>query len=161
MKTEDLHVETICQGDGGQRQGFGESVDATRRRYGRSLLLAAMLAGTAGAAGWVLLNFSTPPPPADAVDRLERIRLGMGLEEVSDIMNGPGIVQSRNVAFICPDRVFSYETYEVGNGWAVDMSFEGCKLAKRSPFYRCEPPWYRRAWQSLQHVIPSVPDMPF
>lgn len=136
-------------------------MDAMRRRYGRWLLFAMMLAGTAGVGGLVLVNFSTPPPPADAVDRLETIQLGMSPDEVSDVMDGPGIVQSRNVACTGPGVCFSNETYDVGNGWTIEASFHDLKLTERSFFYPRKPPWYSRAWQSLQNVIPSLPDAPF
>jgi hypothetical protein len=53
------------------------------------------------------------------------------------------------------------ESYEIGNGWEVEVTFYDDKLREQKlSFYRRDP-FYRRAWYSLQQRIPSLPDLPF
>jgi len=53
------------------------------------------------------------------------------------------------------------ESYEIGNGWMVEVTFYDDKLREEKlRFYPRDQP-YRRAWYSLQQRIPSLPDLPF
>jgi hypothetical protein len=85
----------------------------------------------------------------------------MSPEEVSGIMDGPGITSVNSQVCIGPGFSISWEIFEVGNGWMADVSFLDLKLRKKALYFPRNPPLYGRAWQFLQDRIPSLPNLPF
>jgi hypothetical protein len=129
------------------------------RRY-RWWLLGAGLIGPASVA-WLVVVISTPSrPPASAYDRLNRIRLGMSEGEVSRIMGGSGTMRLWSL-HIDMEGSMCNESYEIGNGWQVEVTFYDDKLREEKLRLYPRDPFYRRAWYSLQQRIPSLPDLPF
>jgi hypothetical protein len=135
-----------------------------RRRYGWWLLGSGLI-GAAGV-GWLVFSSLPPSPPAGVIDRLDRIRLGMSPKEVSGLMAGWAEMNSHcwgnpDPSFR-PGQWFSEDaSYNVGNGWMVEVTFYDDKLGNKLLFYPRDPPLYRLAWASLQERFHSLPDLPF
>jgi hypothetical protein len=119
--------------------------------------------GVVFAMGAVILAiiWSQPPaPPAAAVERLNKIHLGMGHAEVEQIMKGlDGTTYS---AHIGPPLELYSRIVNVSEDWAMVVSFDKSgKVVGRDIALQGRDPWYRRLWQSLKKRIPPLRSLPF
>jgi hypothetical protein len=80
--------------------------------------------------------------------------------EVSRIMGGSGTMRLWSL-HIDMEGSMCNESYEIGNGWQVEVTFYDDKLREEKLRLYPRDPFYRRAWYSLQQRIPSLPDLPF
>jgi hypothetical protein len=125
-------------------------------RCGWWLLGATMLATGLAIVGIVTRN-RTPPP--DAFQTAEMVR-GMNRSEVAQLLSMPnfgGHFTSRSLG------IGMDEFYCVDDDWYLQVHYdERGMVSGTSILYGGRPPpWYLRAWYSLQQWIPWLPNMHF
>jgi hypothetical protein len=160
MKTEDLHVEAIPQGDRGRRQGFGVSVDAMRRHY-RRWLLGAALATVAGIVVSVSI-MSVQRPPKEAADMVDKIRLGMSRAEANRILHMETMLGGLPTMETWIQHSMVFGAQEKAE-WVlyVEIGEDGRVIRRELTPHWTQRIWYLRAWDALQARFPALPDLPF
>jgi hypothetical protein len=124
-------------------------------------LLIALMVVSAIASATVAIIWSQPPaPPAAAVERLNKIHLGMGHEEVERIMKGlEGTTYS---AHIGPPLELYSRIVNVSEDWAMIVSFDRSgKAVGRDIALQGRLPWYKRLLESLRKRIAPLRILPF
>jgi hypothetical protein len=127
-----------------------------RERYGWWLFGVSLL--VTSAAGSLLFIASSRPSPK-AVDLLDRLQIGMDLEDTLRVMGWwDGTLRQKDPEVWFEGGAggsFSQNySFTVEEDWQINVSFdrEG-KLNDKSLFRVQNTPWYRRAWQSLRKKI--------
>jgi hypothetical protein len=136
------------------------------RRYAWWLLAAAT--GTVAAVVLAVIWGQPPPRPKQAVERLNKIHLGMARDDVDRILVGlEGQIMTVHGSFSRagstePPQDFDSIICQVSDDWSLVVSFDkDAKVIGRDIALQGKAPWHIRLLESLKRKFPWLRGLPF